>query len=213
MSRGVAEMQSIAVQRVQKPAPLMVEDQARADWYGLLAALWQAPAPESLLRDLRNAPVDSGTELGLAFGVLVEACRQFDADSIRQEFDTVFLGVGRPEVFLQASFYLTGFLHERPLADLREILAQAGLARSEAQSFTEDHMGVLCEVMRLLVQDGGEQQSNLEFQQQVFGSYIGPSFEALCDALERSESAQFYKALAPVARAFFAIERQAFDFV
>ncbi|MEK9721141.1 MAG: molecular chaperone TorD family protein, partial [Quisquiliibacterium sp.] len=128
-------------------APLSPEEQARADWYALFATLFQTPPSAALLRQIASVSADPATGLGRAFAQFAEHCARADEDQVRQEFDIIFIGVGRPEVFLQASYYLTGFLHERPLAALRERLAELGLTRGENLSLTEDHCGVLCETM------------------------------------------------------------------
>ena len=158
-------------------------------------------------------PSDTSTALGREFSELVQACALAESALIRQEFDTVFLGVGRPEVFLQASYYLTGFLHERPLSSLRERMAGLGVIRGSELSLTEDHVGVLCELMRFLIAAENSAPTSVAVQQEIFNEYIAPCFEALCDAIERSESGNFYRQVGRVAKEFFSIEQQAFDFL
>jgi TorA maturation chaperone TorD len=203
-------MQAASVSREQALDP---EEQARADWYALLAVLFQQPPNAALLRQIASAPTDSETALGRAFANLVELCADADPIAIKQEYDTMFFGVGRPEVFLQASYYLTGFLHERPLASLRERLLELGLARGENLSHTEDHLGVLCELMRLLISGTGRAPVDVAVQRDIFGEYISPCYEGLCAEIENSGTSNFYLAVARLAREFFAIERQAFDFL
>lgn len=206
-------MQTVSVSRQQSGLSLEPEEQARADWYALLAALFQQPPSVDLMRQIASAPLDSSTTLGHQFSELAQSCAQMEQDAIRQEFDALFLGVGRPEVFLQASFYLTGFLHERPLANLRERMAGLGVVRGSELSLTEDHFGVLCELMRFLIAAENSAPTSVAAQQEIFNEYIAPCFEALCDAIERSESGNFYRQVGRVAKEFFSIEQQAFDFL
>jgi len=206
-------MQTVSVSRQQSGRSLEPEEQARADWYALLAALFQQPPSADLMRQIASAPLDSSTALGHQFSELAQACSQMEQDAIRQEFDALFLGVGRPEVFLQASYYLTGFLHERPLANLRERMAGLGVVRGSELSLTEDHVGVLCELMRFLIAAENSAPTSVAVQHEIFNEYIAPCFEALCDAIERSESGNFYRQVGRLAKEFFSIEQQAFDFL
>ena len=206
-------MQTVSVSRQQSGRSLEPEEQARADWYALLAALFQQPPSADLMRQIASAPLDSSTALGHQFSELAQACSQMEQDAIRQEFDALFLGVGRPEVFLQASYYLTGFLHERPLANLRERMEGLGVVRGSELSLTEDHVGVLCELMRFLIAAENSAPTSVAVQHEIFNEYIAPCFEALCDAIERSESGNFYRQVGRLAKEFFSIEQQAFDFL
>lgn len=207
MSRAVARTV------VLQPA-LADEDAARADWYALLAHLFLAPPDSALLARLAAASAGAADDspLGRAFRDLAQASAQADPEAIRAEFEAAFVGVGKPEVFLQASFYLAGFLHERPLAELRASLAQLGVGRRADASETEDHVGLLCEAMRFVIRGDGGVPGALEVQRDLFNRFLAPCFESLCDAIEHSGSTDYYKHVGRLARAFFAVERQAFDF-
>ena len=130
------------------------EETARAELYGLLAALYYAPPTEELMAQLRVAVTEApaaGGFLEEPWRALVGAAREIDDASIAAEYITLFGGVGKPEVYLFGSFYLSGFLNEKPLAALRADIAELGLARDDAMSETEDHFAYLCEVMRYLI--------------------------------------------------------------
>ncbi|HEX3523539.1 MAG TPA: molecular chaperone TorD family protein, partial [Stellaceae bacterium] len=119
---------------------------ARAQEYGLLAALITRPPDAALLNKLARIESD-GTALGLIHEALAEAAdRKHDAAVAREYFD-LFIGVGRGELLPYASYYLTGFLHERPLARLRADFAMLGIERVEGQCEPEDHAAILCEIM------------------------------------------------------------------
>jgi TorA maturation chaperone TorD len=157
-----------------------------------------------------ESPV-SGAFLEASWGELVAAARRLDAAQIASEFDTLFQGVGKPEIFLYGSFYLAGKLNEKPLVALRHSLRELGLARSETMNETEDHLASLCEVMRYLIAGDDVGVSNLGAQQRFFNAHLRSWVEAFCDTLAAHPRADFYRALAGFSRDFFAIEAQGLD--
>jgi len=154
------------------------EETARAEIYGLLAQFYYAPPAPDLLALLRvavtEAPV-AGAFLQEPWQQLVGAARaQGDAD-IAAEYDRLFGGVGKPEVFLFGSHYLSGFLNEKPLVRLRADLDRLGLARDEAaMPETEDHVAYLCEVMRYLIAGDDMAVCNLTAQRDFFAAHLQP---------------------------------------
>ena len=197
-----------AVLRPDLFAPSQVDeiDAARAAEYSLLARLTLAAPDAPLLRGLAGLRGDA-TPLGLARIGLAEAAAATDPECAGRDFFDVFIGVGRGEVLPYASFYRTGFLHERPLAEVRGALAALGIARADTVAEPEDHVGSLCEVMARLAtgaiasDDGGE-----AFFRAHLSSWAGRLFADL----EASSSA-FYRAVGTYGRAFFEIETEAFD--
>ena len=190
------------------------EETARAEIYGLLARLWYAPPDAALLSALQLAPTEApsaGAFLEEPWRLVVGAARAAEEGAIAQEYDALFGGIGKPEVYLYASHYLSGFLNEKPLARLRTTLAELGLARAEAMSETEDHIAYLCEVMRYLIAGGDVEVANLTQQRTFFLAQLQPWAEALCDAVAAHPKARFYRALAEFTRAFFSVETQGFD--
>ncbi|CAN7184857.1 molecular chaperone TorD family protein [Acidovorax sp. LjRoot118] len=190
------------------------EETARAELYGLLAQLYySAPAP-GLLATLRVAVTQAPAEGGLLeepWQQLVGAARAREDAAIAAEFERLFGGMGKPEVFLYGSHYLSGFLNEKPLARLRTDLDALGLARSEAMPETEDHLAYLCEAMRYLIAGDDMAVCNLTTQRDFFAVHLQPWVLALCDVLEAHPAAAFYGALARFTRAFVAVEAQGFD--
>ncbi|MFO0490546.1 MAG: molecular chaperone [Curvibacter sp.] len=190
------------------------EETARAEVYGLLAALYYAPPGAELLAQLRVAATEAPAEGGFLeepWRALVAAARDQDLATISSEYNTLFGGVGKPEVYLFGSHYLTGFLHEKPLAKLRTDLAALGLARDETLPETEDHMAYLCEVMRYLIAGDDVAVANLTKQREFFADHLQPWVNQLCEALEAHPRARFYAALAGFTRAFVSVEQQGFD--
>jgi TorA maturation chaperone TorD len=190
------------------------EETARAEIYGLLAQLYYAaPSPE-LLANLRVAVTDApaqGAFLEEPWRQLVGVAREMHDAAIAAEYDALFGGVGKPEVHLFASPYLSGFLNDKPVAKLRADLAALGLARDEAMSETEDHIAYLCEVMRFLIAGDDVAVANLTRQREFFAAHLQPWVEALCDATSAQPTARFYAALAVFTRAFMQVEAQGFD--
>ena len=190
------------------------EETARAELYGLLAQLYYArPAPDTLaaLRVAVTEAPAAGGFLQEPWQQLVGAARAQDDEAIAAEFDRLFGGVGKPEVFLYGSHYLSGFLNEKPLVRLRSDLAALGLARGEAMPETEDHGAYLCEVMRYLFAGDDVAVCNLTAQRNFFATHLQSWILQLCDALQGQPAAHFYAALAQFTRAFVAVEAQGFD--
>lgn len=190
------------------------EETARAEVYGLLAALYYAPPTPALLAQLRVAVTEApaaGGFLEEPWRDLVAAARARGDAQIASEYDALFGGVGKPEVYLFGSHYISGFLNEKPLAVLRGDLAVLGLARDEAVSETEDHFACVCEVMRYLIAGDDVAVANLTQQRQFFTTHLQPWALAMCDNIAAHPRAVFYAALAAFTRAFLNVETQAFD--
>ncbi len=190
------------------------EETARAEVYGLLAALLYAPPAPDLLAQLRVAVTEApaaGGFLEEPWRVLVATTRDLTDAQVADEFHTLFGGVGKPEVYVYGSHYLSGFLNEKPLAQLRHELAELGLSRDETMPETEDHIAFVCEVMRFLIAGEDVAVSNLARQQSFFAAHLQPWGAALCDALQQHPRARFYAAVAGFLRAFLSVEAQGFD--
>lgn len=193
-------------------APLLEEEQARADWYALLARLLLRPPDAALLAGLSGLAQtqrqsDAGGTLALprAWHALCVAAACSPQD-IGSQFDRLFVGVTLPEVNPYASLYLAGYLNEKPLAALRHTLSELGLARRIGVRDMEDHLGALCETMHLLV----DAARPAEVQRAFFDAYIGSWYGACLDDLRGAAGPGFYGALAELADAFLSIEAQAF---
>jgi len=190
------------------------EEIARAELYGLLARLWIAPPDAELLMQFRVAVTEapqSGGFLEAPWQTLVAAMRATTPEAAASEYDALFGGVGKPEVFLYGSYYLAGFLNEKPLALLRADLAQLGLARDETRGETEDHVACVFEVMRFLIAGDDVAVCNLEQQRRFFRAHVQPWVEKLADAIEAQPGARLWRDVAALTRAFVQVETQAFD--
>ena len=190
------------------------EETARAEIYGLLSALYyQAPEP-ALLAQLRVAVTEApapGAFLEATWREVVTCAREMSDQAIADEHNTLFGGVGKPEIYLFGSHYLSGFLNEKPLVRLRDDLAALGLGRDEAMRETEDHVAYVCEVMRYLIAGDDVAVANLTAQRTFFAAHLQPWVPALCDTLAAHPRAVFYRSLAAFTGAFMGVEAQGFD--
>jgi TorA maturation chaperone TorD len=190
------------------------EELQRAELYGLLAALWLAPPDAALLEQFRVAVTEApqrGGALEAPWQTLVAALRATDVPAAADEFEALFLGVGRAEVMAYASYYLSGFLNELPLARLREHLAGLGLTRDAQRGETEDHVAYVLEVMRYLIAGDDVAVCNLEQQRLFFRAHVQTWVEALCDAVQAHPRALVWSSLAGFTRVFIQVEAQGFD--
>ena len=189
------------------------EEAARADLYGALATLFSTPPSQHLLDSVGAgaATIADATALQLAWADLVDACNNARQETVREEYEHLFIGVGKPEVMLYGSYHLSGFLMEKPLAVLRTDLRALGIERAQAVVESEDHIGTLCEVMRYLIASDDIKLASLATQKTFFADHLQPWAVRACDAVEAHPDANFYRPVARLARAFFEVEMQAFD--
>jgi len=185
------------------------EDRLRASWYSLLARLLAAPADDGVLAVLRGLG-DDDTELGAALRALKAAAEASSLGTIEQEFFDLFIGVGKGELVPYGSYYLTGFLHEKPLARLRDDMAKLGIARSEGVPESEDHIAALCDMMAGLITGAFGAPADLAIQRKFFDDHIGCWAPRFFENLEAAPSAAFYMPVGTLGRLFVAVESQAF---
>jgi TorA maturation chaperone TorD len=183
-------------------------DAMRAQHWGLLARLL-ARAPEgALLRQLASLEGDE-TPLGAARAALAEAAAAADARAVEREFHDLFIGLGRGELLPYASYYLTGFLHERPLAKLRAEMDRLGIARAEDVAEPEDHVATVSEIMAGLLRGAFGDGPGGEEARRFFARHIAPWAQKFFSDLEAAEHARFYRAVGRLGSAFVAIEAEA----
>ena len=190
------------------------EELARAELYGLLAGLWLAPPDAALLQQFRVAVTEApqrGGHLEAPWSELVAAMRASSVEAAAAEHEALFHGVGRSEVMAYASFYLSGFLNEKPLAVLRDDLAALGLTRDANSLETEDHIAFVLEVMRWLIAGDDLAVCNLEQQRRFFRTHLQPWVGQLCDAVAAQPRAAVWRAVAAMTQAFVQVEAQGFD--
>jgi TorA maturation chaperone TorD len=182
-------------------------DTARAQEYALLAALLARAPDADFLARLALLRGDA-SPLGLAHMALGEAAAQADAERVSREYFDLFIGLGRGEILPYASFYLTGFLHDRPLARLRDDLARLGLARADGNSEPEDHAALLCEIMAGVI--GGEFPAPEGTDRMLFEKHLSPWIGRFFADLEQAQHGDFYRRVGALGRLFMQVEMEAF---
>jgi TorA maturation chaperone TorD len=182
-------------------------DAARAREYALLAVLLAGPPNAALLRRLACLRGDA-TPLGLAHAAMAKAAQAATPEGLAREFFDLFIGVGRGELLPYGSFYLTGFLHARPLARLRADLLALGVERVAEECEPEDHAAILCEIMAGLA--GGTFVAPAERQREIFDRHLAPWIGRFFADLEAAEKAEFYRHVGALGRRFIGIEAEGF---
>lgn len=193
-----------------EPFQLDEEQSHRAAVYSLLAALLRQSPSQELLAHLSSLPEQGKTEeddLLISMSMLGLSAGMHTPESIEEEYHDLFIGLGKGEVVPYASWYLTGFLMEKPLSELRDDLVRLGFERNSETTEPEDHAAALFEVFSLLITDGSE----LEVQNQFFQSHINNWIESFFNDLSEAQSAVFYKAVGRFGKAFIAFEKQYFS--
>ena len=193
---------------VQPSSPALDEvDAARAQEYALLATLLARAPDEPLLGRIAKLHGDA-TALGVAHAALAEAASRADVARLEREYFNLFIGLGRGELLPYGSYYLSGFLHERPLARLRAHLSRLGIERAHGQSEPEDHAAILCEIMSGLA--SRRYDAGAETERELFDQHLAPWIGRVFADLEHAEAADFYRSVGALGRVFVEIERQAF---
>ena len=196
----------VAAERVS----ITEEDQLRVNWYLLFARLLgEAPSRKTL--DLISSLQGDDSEIGEAIAALARAASGVSQAELQQEYFDLFIGVGGSELTPYASYYLTGFLHEKPLAKLRDDMWSLGIRRQDDLKEPEDHIASLCEMMAGLISGNFGEPQDLETQKRFFQTHIGCWAPRFFEDLEAAEAARFYMPAGTLGRLFMEIERQAFE--
>jgi len=204
-SQAVQSSEFDADASLNPTAVLDEEQQQRAGAYGLLARLLRSAPDGSLLQQIAELKEinQDGSELGLAMSMLGLSAFTCAPDSIDDEYHNLFIGLGRGELVPYGSWYLTGFLMEKPLGHLRDDLSALGIERDESISEPEDHIAALCEVMLMLINEG----SDLETQRDFFKTHMEGWISRFFSDLSSAKSAVFYKSLGRFGYAFSEFEK------
>lgn len=192
--------------------PAAPEDQARADLYALIASLFYGPPEAKLLAAIaKSLPPgeEADAALASAWRELQKAAAQADPEAVRCEYDALFVSVGQAPVMLYGSYYQAGFLHEQPLVRLRDELARLGFARKPGTVEPEDHISALCDMMRMLIIEGGP--SAVAAQQDFFGRFLRPWYSRLMAEIDKAQEADFYRIVGRFAQTVLDIETQSLE--
>ena len=184
----------------------------RSGAYRLLASLLRSSPDQDMLDHVKSlGEIENGNdELSVALQMLGLAAQHCDVETIDDEFHALFIGLGRGELVPYGSWYLTGFLMEKPLATLRDDLARMGFERNEDISEPEDHFAALAEVMSLIIDEGVQDPATggMGMQQQFFETHIGPWAGKFFEDMTSASSAVFYRSVGRLGSAFIDFEQQ-----
>jgi len=187
-------------------------DALRSANYALLGALLARPPAQDLLTELATTEMEGATDspLDTAWRGLATTAASADVQEVADEYQQLFIGIGRGELVPYGSWYLTGFLMERPLTELRDDLSRLGFVRQEGVSEPEDHIAALCEVMAMLIADP-ERAADYATQRTFFTTHIGPFVARFWRDLEQAENTRFYRAVSQLGAAFTELETKYFS--
>lgn len=188
------------------------EDQMRADLYGLLSALLARPASADLLTHTAALSGDD-TPLGQAIGVLSELSKKLRPEAIEREYNALFIGLGRGELLPFASYYMTGFLNEKPLARLRQDMIRLGIARDPAVFEPEDSAASLMEIMSALISGRFGTPSSLAEQKTFFNTHIAPWAQHFFSDLAAAKNSVFYQPVGLIGETFVTVEADVFRMI
>lgn len=183
------------------------EDKARVQVYALLGALLAGPPPAELLqalRELEAPPAQAGRDMAAAWGAIKQAAVRADVGVLAEEYQDLFIGIGRGELVPYGSWYVTGFLMEKPLAELRMDLKRFGFERQEGVSEPEDHAAALCETMGLLA---SSPEISLDTQRKFFEKHVEPWMGRFFGDMTSAKSARFYRAVGLLGERFLEVEK------
>ena len=182
------------------------EQTLRTEIYLVLSALFRNAPSEEMIEFLTSLEVEpSESAMQKAWIALQQAAKDSNREALEDEYQDLFIGIGRGEVMPFGSWHMTGAMMEKPLAEIRHDLELLGFERDENVKEPEDHIAALCEVMSMLT---GEEE---DLQQAVFNKHIAPWFNSFTQQLENAESANFYKPAAQLCEAFLTLEQVRFS--
>ena len=191
--------------------PLDEEEFARGSVYSLLGALLVKAPDSDFLEQLKNIDTNGAVGQGLmpAWSLLKRVAQAADVSDLSAEYHDLFVGVGRGELMPYGSWYMAGFLHEKPLADLRRDLGSLGFERQKDVREPEDHAAALCETMSLMI--AGAEAVDMQTQRAFFGNHIEPWMDRFFKDMQEAKCASFYVAVGEFGGNLMEIESRYFS--
>ena len=191
-----------------------LQDQAqavRASVYELLSSLLARQPEEEVLERLRHiGDVDaSDGKIAMGWELMKQAALKADLAAVHDEYFALLLGVGRGELMPFGSWYMTGFLMEKPVAVLRGDLQRLGIERQAGVVESEDHVAALCDAMALIIRNPSE--ISLDIQQAFFNDHLAPWMGRFFNDMQNASSAHFYRSVGFFGESFFEFEQQLLD--
>ena len=194
----------------EKEVEVSEEDVLRAQLYEFLATLLRVEPTDAVVKQVADLSGDD-TPIGQASSTLAHLAQKMDGTSVRNEYVDLFIGVGRGELLPYCSYYLTGFLNEKPLAKLRQDMAAIGIARADGVKEPEDHIASLCDMMAGLIRGQFSRSFTLAEQASFFKKHLAPWAGLFFNDLESAKNAVFYAPVGSIGKVFMDIESKSFD--
>ena len=194
----------------EKQVVVSEEDVLRAQLYEFLATLLRVEPTDAVVKQVADLSGDD-TPIGQASSTLAHLAQKMDGTSVRNEYVDLFIGVGRGELLPYCSYYLTGFLNEKPLAKLRQDMAAIGIARADGVKEPEDHIASLCDMMAGLIRGQFSRSFTLAEQASFFKKHLAPWAGLFFNDLESAKNAVFYAPVGSIGKVFMDIESKSFD--
>ena len=194
----------------ENQAVVSEEDDLRAKLYEFLATLLRVEPTDAVVQQVSKLSGDD-TPIGQASATLAHLAKQMDGTAVRAEYVDLFIGVGRGELLPYCSYYLTGLLNEKPLANLRQDMAAIGIVRAEGVKDPEDHIASLCDMMAGLIRGQFSRSFTLAEQASFHKKHLAPWAELFFSDLESAKNAVFYAPVGTIGKAFMDIESKSFD--
>ncbi len=209
MTEAPATQAATAAPGIAAPEP---EDRLRADTYRVLGRLLAAPPDAATLDLFAHSPVsDEDSFLAVAWRMLAMSAGRATPTDVADEYQALFIGLGRGELVPFGSWYLTGFLMEQPLARLRADMRKLGFEREDGVAEPEDHAAALCEMMALLAEEGGH--ASLAAQAEFFETHIGPWMPRFFRDMQQASTARFYRAVGQLGEQFINTDQRYLEMV
>lgn len=202
-------MSDTAMEQPDVPEKIAQEDRLRADLYDYLGVLLAGP-PDQALLDQTKALSGDESDLGTAIGALSRIAKHIQPQAAEREFNALFIGLGRGELLPYASYYLTGFLNEKPLAVLRRDMAARGMTRAQNVYEPEDNIASCMEMMAGLIRGRFGAPASVSEQKTFFNKHVGPWASHFFTDLEAAKNSVFYAPVGAVGRVFMGIETEGF---
>ena len=202
----------MSIRAVKSESQIVVseEDELRAQLYEFLATLLRVEPTDAVVQQVSKLSGDD-TPIGQFSATLAHLAQQIDGSAVRAEYVDLFIGVGRGELLPYCSYYLTGFLNEKPLAKLRQDMAAIGIARADGVKEPEDHIASLCDMMAGLIRGQFSRSFTLAEQASFFKKHLAPWASLFFNDLESAKNAVFYAPVGSIGKVFMDIESKSFD--
>ncbi len=190
-------------------AHIAKEERHRAEIYSLMAQLLARPPDAETLALLVASRGEEGA-FGEVIARLAAAAESASPPAVAEEYQNLFIGLGRGELVPFASYYLTGFLNEKPLARLRGDLRALGIEREADVKEPEDHIAFIMDAMAGLILGRFGGLDAIAGQHRFYEDHLAPWASHFFRDLETAQSSHFYRPVGRIGRLLMEIESAAF---